>query len=63
MKRPSSELRLTEEKKKLIKEVYPVSQFVNQKLRSVDCPSSARKKRVLDVEMGYIHLQRLNSPI
>ena len=39
---------------RLREEVYPVSQFVNQKLRSVGCPSSARKKRVLDVEMGYM---------
>ena len=47
----------------VVKEVYlVVSQFVNPKLRSVRCPSSARKKRVLDVKMGYTHLQRLNRP-
>ena len=56
-------LSFVEEKKRVVKEVYlVVSQFVNQKLRSVRWPSSARKKRVLDVKMGYAHLQRLNRP-
>ena len=34
--------------------LYPVTQFVHQKVRSVGCPSSARKKCVLGVEMGYM---------